>query len=107
VTVRLVVTPDRARLVVEDDGKEEGGGGRDRENATVALTYETPRLGAVGLRLELAPGIVRVRAEVRAGGVAEAAEAAAGALRDRLAAKTGRAAEVTVVPRVDHIDAYA
>jgi hypothetical protein len=106
----FIAQPDgsQARLTVDEDGGEEGGGdGRNREHAAIALTYETPRLGAVGLKLEIAPGIVRVRAEVRAGGVYDAADDASDALRRRLAEKTGRVAEVTVVPRVDHIDAYA
>ena len=104
-----IAQPDgsQARLVVEDDGQEEGGGGRDRETASIGLTYETARLGAVGLRLEIAPGVVRVRAEVRAGEVYALADDASDALRRQLAERTGRAAEVTVVPRHDHIDAYA
>ena len=104
-----IAQPDgsQARLVVEDDGKEEGGGGRDRETAAIALTYETPRLGPVGLRLEIAPGVVRVRAEVRAGSVYEMADDASDALRKQLVERTGRVAEVTVVPRHDHVDAYA
>src|SRR3954468_3996448 len=61
----------QARLTVDEDGGGEEGGGRDREQAAIALTYETPRLGAVALRLEIAPGVVRVRAEVRAGTVYE------------------------------------
>jgi propanediol dehydratase small subunit len=61
----------------------------------------------VGLRLEIAPGIVRVRAEVRAGGVYDMADDASDALRRTLVERTGRAAEVTVVPRHDSIDAYA
>jgi hypothetical protein len=105
----FIANPDgtQSRLTVDEDGGEEGTGGRDREHASVGLTYETPRLGAIGLKLEIAPGVVRVRAEVRAGGVYEAASDAADALRRQLAERTGRAAEVTVVPRVDHIDAYA
>jgi|SRR5215213_4579915 len=95
----------QARLTVDEDGGGEGG--REREQAAIALTYETPRLGAVGLRLEIAPGIVRVRAEVTAGRVYELADDASDALRRQLAARTGRAAEVTVVPRQEHIDAYA
>jgi hypothetical protein len=104
-----ITQPDgsQARLVVEDDGQEEGGGGRDRETAAIALTYETPRLGPVGLRLEIAPGVVRVRAEVRAGDVYELADDAGDALRKQLVERTGRAAEVMVVPRWDSIDAYA
>ena len=103
-----ITQPDgsQARLTVDEDGGQEGGG-RERERAAIALTYETPRLGAVGLRLEIAPGVVRVRAEVSAGRVYELADDASDELRSRLGALTGRAAEVTVVPRRDHIDAYA
>ena len=97
----------QARLTVDEDGSQEGGGGRERETAGVTLTYETPRLGAVGLRVEIAPGQVRVRAEVTAGRVYELADDASDALKSRLAAITGRAADVQVVPRRDHIDAYA
>ena len=96
-----------ARLTVDEDGSQEGGGGKERENAGVTLTYETPRLGAVGLRIEIAPGQVRVRAEVRAGRVYDLADDASDALRSRLSAITGRAADVQVVARRDHIDAYA
>jgi hypothetical protein len=94
-----------ARLTVDEDGGGEGG--RERETAAIALTYETPRLGPVGLRLEIAPGLVRVRAEVRAGDVHELADDASDALRKQLVARTGRAAEVTVVPRIDHVDVRA
>jgi hypothetical protein len=73
----------------------------------LSLTYETPRLGAVGLRIEIAPGTVRVRAEVRAGRVYDIADDASDVLRSRLTAITGRAAEVQVVARRDRIDAYA
>jgi hypothetical protein len=107
-TVNLT-QPDgsHARLTVDEDGSGEGGGGKNREQAAIALTYETPRLGPVGLRLEIAPGVVRVRAEVTAGRVYELADDASDQLRSRLAAITGRAAEVTVVARREHIDAYA
>jgi hypothetical protein len=97
----------QGRLTVDEDGSQEGGGGRDREQAAIALTYETPKLGVVGLRLEIAPGVVKVRAEVTAGRIYELADDASDELRSRLTALTGRAAEVTVVPRHDHIDAYA
>jgi hypothetical protein len=96
----------QARLTVEKDGGQDGGG-REREVASIALTYETPRLGAVALRLEIAPGVVRVRAEVAAGRVFDLADDASDALRRQLVERTGRAAEVTVVSRREHIDAYA
>lgn len=96
----------QGRLTVDHDGGE-GGGGRDAEHAAVALTYETPRLGAVAFRLELAPGVVRVRAEVSAGRVYDMADDASDSLRAQIAARTGRAVEVTVVPRRESVDAYA
>jgi hypothetical protein len=106
-----IANPDgtQTRLSVDPDGGNEadGEGGRNRERAAIGLTYETPRLGALGLKLEIAPGVVRVRVDARAGDVYELADAASEALRQRLAAKTGRAAEVVVVPRVDHVNAYA
>lgn len=104
-----IAQPDgsQARLTVDEDGGRERGGGRDREQAAIALTYETPKLGAVGLRLEIAPGIVRVRAEVRAGSVYQLADDASDSLRRQLAARTGRAAKVTVVARRESFDAYA
>jgi hypothetical protein len=97
----------QARLTVDEDGSQEGGEGTNRESAGVTLTYETPRLGAVGLRIEIAPGQVRVRAEVSAGRVYELADDASDQLRSRLSAITGRAAEVQVVARRERIDAYA
>jgi hypothetical protein len=97
----------QARLTVDEDGSQEGEGGRERESAGVTLTYETPRLGPVGLRIEIAPGQVRVRAEVTAGRIYEIADDASDQLKRRLTAITGRAADVQVVPRRDHIDAYA
>ena len=99
----------QTRLAVDPDGGQDGesAGGRDGEHASVGLTYETPRLGKLGLRLEIGPGVVRVRVEARAGDVYELADSASEALRHRLAATTGRAAEVVVVPRVDHVNAYA
>jgi hypothetical protein len=106
-----IANPDgtQSLLTVDEDGSSEDDseGGRDREHAAVGLTYETPRLGKLGLKLEIGPGVVRVRVEARAGGVYEAADDASDALRRRLAERTGRAAEVVVVPRVDHVDAYA
>jgi hypothetical protein len=100
------LSPD-SRLTVDEDGSQEGGGGRDRETAGVTLTYETPRLGAMGLRIDIAPGQVRVRAEVTAGRIYELADDASDRLKSRLSAITGRAADVQVVARRDHIDAYA
>lgn len=100
--------PDGSRAHVRVE--EEGGGGSDSEdpeNASISLSYDSPALGAVGLRLSLVPGGVRVHAELAAGLAFELAEDAASELRDRLSAATGRVAEVTVVPRREPLDLYA
>ena len=94
-----------AHLRVDEDGapsREEDG-----EHAVVALTYDSPKLGEIGLRLELHPGAISVRAEVAFGAASELAEDHADELRARLAAVTGRAADVRVVPRRDPVDLYA
>jgi hypothetical protein len=103
-----IAQPDGSHArITRDPDDDEGGEDRDAEHAAIGLTYETPRLGAVGLRLELAPGLVRVRAEVTAGRIFELADDASDALIKQIAARTGRAVEVTVVPRQEHVDAYA
>lgn len=101
--------PDGSRVLVHVDEKEgEGGAGdEDPEHASISIGYESSALGAVGLVLSLAPGGVRVQAELAAGRPFELAEEAAEELRARLAAATGRVAEVTVVPRREPLDLYA
>src|SRR3954451_3247921 len=57
-----------ARVRVDADGSDGSGAGeRAPERAFVALAYESPALGTVGLRLELAPGAIVVSAELAAG----------------------------------------
>jgi hypothetical protein len=96
----------QARLSVEED--ESGGGAEDDpEHASISIGYESPALGAVGFVLSLAPGAVTVRAELSAGEPFDLASEAADELRSRLSEATGRAAEVTVVPRREPLDLYA
>jgi hypothetical protein len=96
----------QARLSVEE--QEEGeGGDDDPEHASISIGYASPALGMVGFVLSLAPGSVTVRAELAAGQAFELASDAADELRERLAAATGRAAEVTVSPRREPLDLYA
>jgi hypothetical protein len=94
-----------ARLRVDEDGAPERRD--DGEHAVVALTYDSPQLGEIGLRLEIHPGAVSVRAEVAVGAAADLAEDHADELRERLASVTGRAAEVRIVPRHKPVDLYA
>src|SRR3954469_8429358 len=79
----------------------------DPEHASISVSYNSPALGVVGLSLSLAPGTVAVRAELATGTPFELGSDAADELRARLADATGRAAQVTVVPRREPLDLYA
>jgi hypothetical protein len=96
-----------ARVTVEekDAGDEHGDG--DGQHASITIGYSSPALGQIGFVLSLAPGAVLVRAELAQGTAFEMASDAADALRTRLGEATGRAAEVTVVPRREPLDLYA
>src|SRR3954451_402661 len=72
--------PDgRQAFVNFDDAK---GGGQDRESAfaAVALTYESPALGPINLRIGMDPNNVMVEVRIAAGQQLELAKAAAGVL---------------------------
>jgi hypothetical protein len=101
--------PDGSQARVGVDPEEEGGGSHegDPEHASIAISYESPALGMVGFVLQLVPGGVQVHAELPAGRPFELAGEAADELRSRLAAATGRAAEVTVSARREPLDLYA
>jgi hypothetical protein len=100
--------PDGTQARIHVDDEEAGGAGDDDpEHASISIGYDSPALGAVGFVLSLAPGAVTVRAELSAGGPFELASEGADELRSRLAEATGRAAEVTVVPRREPLDLYA
>ena len=79
----------------------------DAEHASISIGYDSPALGQVGFALSLAPGAVRVRAELIVGEPFDLALDAADELRARLAEATGRVPEVTVVPRRQPLDLYA
>jgi hypothetical protein len=96
----------QARLTVEE-GEEGSGRDDDPEHASITIHYSAPALGQVGFVLSLAPGAVSVRAELAAGPAFDLASDAAAELKARLADATGRAADVTVVPRREPLDLYA
>jgi hypothetical protein len=79
----------------------------DPEHASITISYDSPALGAIGLALSLAPGAVRVRAELGVGQAFDLGLDGADELRARLAEATGRVPEVTVVPRREPLDLYA
>src|SRR5919112_2803321 len=94
----------QARLAVEE---RESSGEQGEEHASITLAYSSPALGDVSLALSLTPGTLSVHAELAAGQPFDLASAAAMELQDRLAAVTGRAAQVTVAPRRQPLDLYA
>ena len=100
-----VALPNGARLRVDPDeqGRDERGGGEH----SVAVTYDSPALGAMHFRLALDPRALAVTVRAGAGAPLEMAEKGATELRDALARVTGRAARVTVLPREDPVDVYA
>ncbi len=83
-------------------GPEDGAG--DPGAATVALHYDSPRLGRLELRLVVAPGQVRASVAAPAGPAQALAGARADELRAALAAALARPADVAVTaagPRID------
>ena len=87
-----------SHLIVDDEassGEDQGDG----EVATVAVTYESPALGAMNFRLGMDDSRVVVEVRVGAGAPLEIATATADLLRERLTVSTDRAASVTVAPR--------
>ena len=96
---------DRPRVTVQDPPRRVQAGGEER--STVALSFQSPALGRVDLRIELASARVSVGVEAPAGRPYELADAAAPRLQDGLRARTGREAAVDVRPRRDPVDLYA
>ena len=98
--------PGEPRLRVDDEDPDESasGGGTGE---SIALVYETPRLGALRLRLELRAGLVRAVVGARAGEPHGLASAAADSLEQALARVTGRQAQVRVEERREPVDVYA
>jgi hypothetical protein len=116
VTMRLdqVVNPtaqpppapaDRARVTVQDPPRTVRVGGEER--STVALSFSSPSLGRLDLRLELAGTRLTAAVEAPAGRSFDLADAAAGRLQDGLHARTGLEAAVQVTPRREPLDLYA
>jgi hypothetical protein len=88
--------PPPPRITV-DERPSGGGAGRGGGEAAVTLTYRSAALGTLRLRVATAPGAVAATVQVPQE-VLEAAKAGAERLRAGLAAQTGRAATVHVVP---------
>jgi hypothetical protein len=95
-----------AHLIVDDQASG-GDGSEDGDIAAVALTYDSPALGAMNFRIGMDASNVVVEVRVGAGAPLEVATAAAGVLRARLAEATERVASVTVAPQPGSFDVSA
>lgn len=93
--------------IVVDDQASGGDGAGEGDVAAIALTYESPALGPINLRIGMDPSAVAAEVRVGAGAPLELSQAAASVLRDALAASTERAATVTVAPRPGSFDVSA
>ena len=93
--------PNGARIFVTDEEH------RDKAGHSVAVTYNSPVLGAFRFRLSLDQRAVAVTVRAAPGAPLEAAKEAADDLREALTRVTGRTANVTVLPREDPVDLYA
>ena len=94
----------RPRVRIDDEAPAKGAA---EEREGVALVFESPRLGPMGLRLQLSGGGIVATVTARPGDPASIATAAADELREALAAVVGGPAEVTVRERRDPVDVYA
>lgn len=103
---QLGMPPAPLRPGEQGAGDERAGARRGGDRAAVALSYETPALGRLDLRLEQGPeGVVVVVAAER--GTAQLAVEHAEELRAALEQRTHRAASVRVEPRREPLDTYA
>jgi hypothetical protein len=98
--------PGAPRLHV--DHEESGGGSaQDGDRQSISLVFETPRLGPLGLRIEVHAGMTRAVVRARVGEPHELASTAAAALETALGRATARPAQVSVEQRRDPLDVYA
>lgn len=98
--------PGEPRLRVDDEDAE-AAQGRRGGGESIALVYETARLGSLGLRLELQGGSVKAVVAARAGEPHQLASSAAVELQEALARVTGKPAQVRVDERREPLDVYA
>ena len=96
--------PEASQLAVGEPPRRAPAG---EDGASVALTFHSPALGRLDLRIDLASGAVQVGVEAAAGRAFEVADGAAERLRARLVETLERPASVRVTPRREPLDVYA
>ena len=97
--------PDAPKLAVGEPPRRAPGG--EDDGASVALSFLSPALGRIDLRIDLAAGAIQVGVEAPAGRAYEAADTSAERLRATLEAALERPASVRVTPRREPLDVYA
>ena len=97
--------PEPPRLAIGEPPRRSGGG--EDARASVQLAFDSPALGRIDLRIDLATRAVQVGVEAPAGHAFEAADAAADRLRASLEEALERPASVRVTPRREPLDVYA
>jgi hypothetical protein len=97
--------PDATRVAVGDPPRRGASG--DPGGASVALAFESPALGRIDLRIDLATKAVQVGVEAPTGRAFDAADAASERLRATLEGALERPASVRVTPRREPLDVYA
>ena len=98
--------PDGRAAAVRVDERA-GGPGDDGESQSVAVTYDSLRLGPIEFRLTLSEAGLSASVRAAAGAAHALAEERADVLREALAEATGRTATVEVSARRDPLDVYA
>lgn len=96
---------DRPRVTVQDPPRTVRVGGEER--SSIALSFTSPSLGRLDLRIELADTRLSAAVEAPAGRAFALADAAAGRLQEGLQARTGLESDVSVTPRREPLDLYA
>ena len=97
--------PEAPKLTVGEPPRRAPGG--EDDGASVALSFLSPALGRIDLRIDLATRAVQVDVEAPAGRAYDAADGAAERLRATLEGALERPAAVRVTPRREPLDVYA
>ena len=97
--------PPQARIAVHEPPRRRREAGED--GASVALSFQSPALGRIDLRIDLATQALHVGVAALPGPAFEAAEDGAERLRTTLESALGRRSTVRVIPRREPLDVYA
>jgi hypothetical protein len=98
--------PSSPRVAVQEPPRRRAQGGGE-DGASVALSFRSPQLGRIDLRIDLAARALDVGVAALPGRPYEAADAGAERLRTALESAVGLHSTVRVIPRREPLDVYA